>query len=854
MSKAGLKWTLCASVMFVVGCGSSVSIQTPTNPGGERPAEQDPTARDRYAFHNQCWVLRSAATGAYLQRNANGYQAVSTTLADGEKFYFKPSRLGEYLLMDGSGALVRAGNPATARPLASADDQSRFTLKVVGDTTVYPVGPAVFEEPTPALLTAFRGFNDPRVQGTRHRLTRFSDDQPLGLNAAGRLGLASVDADHEQFEILAANDCAEFPEARDNTVGETFRGTTADGKVLGMADVHVHISATEFLGGAQWGDPFHPLGVTHALGNCVVDHGPQGALDAVGALLGNQFTGHSTDGWPTFTSWPARNMLTHEAIYWKWLERAWKAGLRIAVNDVVDNETLCKLQRNITATPFTDCNETNNATRQVGTMYAMQAYIDAQYGGPGEGWFRVVLDPAEARQVIEDGKLAVVLGIEISNLFDCKLTYNPLRQQEPFEETGTGLLENRYSCRMTETGADDEILTQMDRLWDLGIRQIISIHEFDNAFGGNGIFDALVLNIGNRENTGGIPDLADVTTLTDIGTLTGVLAVPDGISPLGNLPLLGEAATGEFWTTYDCPTVEDPSVGGGFFSDARAGTVMTGLPQGCLFLGQGGRPGGPLPCYPAAPQCNARWMTPIGLYTYRKLMERGWIIDVDHLEFEMKNQLLELAEAQPVTYPLVSTHGTFGGMSNAQAIRILQGGGYIFPSLGNGPSHLNLLDELKGLWTTAGQPFEFGFGFGTDTNGLSTQAPPRSQIEAGKAISYPFTLFSEPNFAPLSEFESARSLRFEQPEERDAQGRGRTWNQDLDGNAHYGMLADTVQEMQIEGNPQQLRDVYHSAEVYLQTWERTVAARNAIAATGETAVPPGLLRAAPRPASPVKVD
>lgn len=843
------------ALVALSGCGSSLPTLVPPETSPEREAETSPAARDRYAFHNQCWVLRSAATGAYVQRDGNRYHAVSTTLADAEKFYFKPSRLGEYLLMDRQGDLLRAGPAATtARALAMADDASRFTLKVAGDATIYPAEPAVFVEPSPADLAAFRGFIDPLVAGERHTLARFNDGQPLGLGADGQLGVDAADPAQQQFEILAAVDCLAFPEAHDNTEGDTFSGTTADGKVLGMADVHVHISATEFLGGAQWGDPFHPLGVTHALGNCQADHGPQGALDAVGALLGNQFTGHNTDGWPTFTSWPARDMLTHEAIYWKWLERAWKAGLRIAVNDVVDNETLCKLQRNITAAPITDCNEMNNAARQVGTMYAMQAYIDAQYGGPGEGWFRVVLDPVEARQVIEDGKLAVVLGVEISNLFDCKLTYNPLRSQEPFEETGTGLLENRYSCRMTETGADDEILTQMDRLWDLGIRQIISIHEFDNAFGGNGIFDALVLNVGNRENTGGIPDLADITTLTDIGALTGVLAVPDGMSPLGNLPLLGEAATGEFWTTYDCPTVDDPSVGGGFFSGDRAGTVMTSLPPGCLFVGQGGRPGGALPCYPSTPQCNARWMTPMGLYTYRKLMERGWIIDVDHLEFEMKNQLLELAEAQPQTYPLVSTHGTFGGMSNAQAIRILQGGGYIYPSLSDGVSHLTLLDELKGLWNTAGQPFEFGFGFGTDTNGLSAQAPPRSEIAPGDAISYPFNLFSQPNFAALSEFESVRSLRFEQPEERDAQGQGRTWRQDLDGNAHYGMLADTVQEMQIEGQPQQLRDVYRSAEVYLQTWERTVAARNAIAASGQSTVPDGLLRAAPLPDSPVKLD
>lgn len=423
------------ALVALSGCGSSLPTLVPPETSPEREAETSPAARDRYAFHNQCWVLRSAATGAYVQRDGNRYHAVSTTLADAEKFYFKPSRLGEYLLMDRQGDLLRAGPAATtARALAMADDASRFTLKVAGDATIYPAEPAVFVEPSPADLAAFRGFIDPLVAGERHTLARFNDGQPLGLGADGQLGVDAADPAQQQFEILAAVDCLAFPEAHDNTEGDTFSGTTADGKVLGMADVHVHISATEFLGGAQWGDPFHPLGVTHALGNCQADHGPQGALDAVGALLGNQFTGHNTDGWPTFTSWPARDMLTHEAIYWKWLERAWKAGLRIAVNDVVDNETLCKLQRNITAAPITDCNEMNNAARQVGTMYAMQAYIDAQYGGPGEGWFRVVLDPVEARQVIEDGKLAVVLGVEISNLFDCKLTYNPLRSQEPLRK------------------------------------------------------------------------------------------------------------------------------------------------------------------------------------------------------------------------------------------------------------------------------------------------------------------------------------------------------------------------------------------------------------------------------------
>ncbi len=47
-------------------------------------------------------------------------------------------------------------------------------------------------------------------------------------------------------------------------------------------------------------------------------------------------------------------------------------------------------------------------------LYALQNYIDAQSGGPGKGWFRIVTDPFQARKVINQGKLAVVEGIEVS--------------------------------------------------------------------------------------------------------------------------------------------------------------------------------------------------------------------------------------------------------------------------------------------------------------------------------------------------------------------------------------------------------------------------------------------------------
>src|SRR3546814_14604874 len=53
---------------------------------------------------------------------------------------------------------------------------------------------------------------------------------------------------------------------------------------------------------------------------------------------------HDTQGWPTFVDWPRRDALTHEAMYYRWIQRAWLAGLRLMVNNVVENEVLCRLE------------------------------------------------------------------------------------------------------------------------------------------------------------------------------------------------------------------------------------------------------------------------------------------------------------------------------------------------------------------------------------------------------------------------------------------------------------------------------------------------------------------------------
>lgn len=835
----------------------------PADPGCANAADTDEAdllaaKRTRYALNNGCWAIKANGTGNYVVRNASGYAATATEAAAAEPFFLKPTALGKYALYNRNRQLMSVGTAPALTHVASAaaTDDAEWTVLGVSDSTPYPPTPVFDREPTAEEVARYHGFVDPELEFSAFTLGSDAQQARLGVDpTTGTLALVSSGADpaHQSFSFEPASGCANYPEASSDFSGTPFRGTQPDGTVLGHADVHVHISATTFLGGAHWGLPYHKFGVEHALGNCSAQHGPDGQLDLLGGVYTQDIDGHATDGWPTFSEWPSRDNLTHEAIYWKWLERAWASGLRVVVNDLVDNETLCELQRNASGDPTRDCNSMNTAGQQVGTMYGMQDYIDAQYGGRGEGFFQIVHSSAEAREVIERGQIAVVLGIEISELFNCKVNYSPLRTERPFEETGSGGLENSYTCTMEE-GKPNSILTQMQRLHGWGVRQIISIHEFDNAFGGNGIFDGLILNLGNREDTGGIPsgDVASLLALLSSGLDSELLQ-----RFLENLPET-ETPTGEWWTTYDCPVEGETPGFSGYLWGNSGGAVQSYLsPPLCIPLGQDGRSGGPTPCYPSGvPQCNARWMTPIGLYTYGKMMEMGFILDWDHMEVGMKTQFLELAEAQTPVYPFASTHGTFGGTTVDQATRLLRNGGFLYPSNGSSRGFRANMDETLQIYEAAmagrapSERLLFGFGYGTDTNGLSAQSGPRGADIAGKEVTYPFVLFDGPPFDALAGFAAVEPVSFAQPSSRDADGVvKRTWSEDLDGNAHYGMLSDYIQEIRLEGRPEHIQHLYNSAEAFLQTWQRTEASSAAIRAHG-LKMPPAE-RPILRPAPPV---
>jgi Membrane dipeptidase (Peptidase family M19) len=188
--------------------------------------------------------------------------------------------------------------------------------------------------------------------------------------------------------------------------------------VFGFVDAHLHITAFMRAGGLVIsGEPFDRFGIPAALGQDAKVHGSHGQLDYTGNLLrsGNPVGKSDTHGWPTFTGWPTYDTQTHQQTYWVWLQRAWEAGERLVVAQTVDDAPLCRLEPRRLAV----CDETSSVANQIRELRAMQDYVDAQYGGPGRGWFRLVYRPAQARSVIQAGKLAVIIGIESSDLFGC---------------------------------------------------------------------------------------------------------------------------------------------------------------------------------------------------------------------------------------------------------------------------------------------------------------------------------------------------------------------------------------------------------------------------------------------------
>lgn len=666
------KILLCALGVLAAGCVDTVESVPP----GELIFDSAPPEAV-FEFANAC--VRIEHKGELLTRDGERYEWGG----EGTPFLMRASDLNTYLFYDDErGYLlldlegVEAGAEYLKRRTELESDITR-----VDDSFVSPAEWQL--EVSDQVSNAFN---------IRRRQSNFY------------MGPEPISVEPVPLKLIEAEGCATFPELSLDATGTPAKTTFEDGDLFGFVDAHSHILSNFGFGGGGifHGAPFHRLGVEHALGSCEQFHGEDGRADFLGAgdqvdqteIISLLSTGllpepsHTTDGWPTFTDWPSTEHITHQTQYYIWLKRAWMAGMRLVVQHAVSNEVFCDLMADTGFQPVRwDCRDMLNVDRQIEEVRVMERYIDAQEGGPGKGWFRVVESPEEARAVIAEGKLAVILGIEVPNLFECYLTRRP---DDPI-------------CNR------DHIEAQLDEYYAKGIRAIFPNHKYDNAFtpgdGHRGIVE-----LGNFVQTAHysnfVQDCPDVPTTFDYGPVQfGGINEPreDYLAPAPNELLEFSMSPLRDLLPY-LQLLQEPALEGDW--------------------------------------CQAGGLTEAGRDLIRGIMERGMIPEIDHLPRRTYVEVFEMLEE--ANYPAAATHGNtnrgklyeIGGLSIAGISRC---------STGEPGSLMRGFRAQKGEIDAAGAYPGLGFGF--DFNGMATMPRPRfgdlanCGEQQSNPVEYPFVSF-----------------------------------------------------------------------------------------------------------------
>lgn len=525
--------------------------------------------------------------------------------------------------------------------------------------------------------------------------------------------------------------------------------------LIGMADIHNHQFSNLGFGGlavvgSAW-DYAEGLALNPGIDSWI--HTPLHGADVLAIFDGPKpcppplFKPYFNGGFPDYEGWPTWCSIDHQQVYYEWLKQAYTDGLRLMSVLAVSNEVLCnqlQTMRNLRLYP--DCNDMSAIARQVDAAFALQDFIDRQSGGPGKGWYRIARSAKEARDIIGSNKLAVVLGVEVSNLFEC----------------------NRGLC--TEADVDHGVA----KLYDMGVRQVFVVHEFDNDFAGPAMF-LNSLNLGN------------------------------------------------YWARKEYFQPEECSQYG--YSYKFDPDVVDFLMR--VFTGAGGTP----TVSHNKADCNSRGLTTLGKYLVKRLMDKRMIVDVDHMSHRATDDTLEIAERRHYRYPVISSHTTFLGVAlktpsdnqqsefhktDKQLERIRALHGLIAPILQTykheqtdyrvtrlpygcdycseewAQRYLYALD--KGPWP--------GIPIGSDFNGVIHHVAPR------------------PKSATPRDAEVYRGA-----DSATRPAGSKVWAYSTDGLAHIGLMAGFIQDLNEIGlTATDLAPLGKGAEAYVQMWERIDAA------------------------------
>jgi microsomal dipeptidase-like Zn-dependent dipeptidase len=153
---------------------------------------------------------------------------------------------------------------------------------------------------------------------------------------------------------------------------------------------------------------------------------------------------HGRGGWPEFKDWPNARSVLHQQMHTTWMYRAYQGGLRLMVASLSDNQTIGMVwnRHHLATRPAFDSNSDFETAKR-------EAAFLEEWARANASWAQIVTSPAEAREAIGKGRLAIILSTEMDTL------------------------------------TTDQILTLVR---DHKVRMVMPIHFANNQFGGSAVY------------------------------------------------------------------------------------------------------------------------------------------------------------------------------------------------------------------------------------------------------------------------------------------------------------------------------------------------------------------------------
>ena len=257
---------------------------------------------------------------------------------------------------------------------------------------------------------------------------------------------------------------------------DSYRGT-----VWGYADYHTHPASHVAFGGFRgihtvWGNPGTAAAdydngklIACDIPHCTPGHdgGPSaeafinqaeerlridGRLSVLWNYLRGQLTKHKRSGGPEFKDFPSFLSGAHQQMHITQIRRNYEGGLRLMVALVTHNRAVEYLVSKFGPDGKIPPPSTDREVLEAG-LQSIKDVVKAN-----KDWMEIALTPDDARRIIGENKLAVVLGVEVDQL-------GQLNSPEP-------------------ESAEKEV----EYLWKLGVRAVTPIHGTDNRLGGAAVF------------------------------------------------------------------------------------------------------------------------------------------------------------------------------------------------------------------------------------------------------------------------------------------------------------------------------------------------------------------------------